>query len=309
VLVFGLLCLLLGAAGAQAPATVTRLLPLRHIEARMLRTLLGAALFTTTGAVLPGSDTPALGGMLPLEITVLLALESSDTLIVRAVAPTPAAANAAIDRLGALLALIDLPMKRIAVTVMLVDTSASDAANFGNSGSMASMPGSVVSTNGGDAGALSVRHQHGQTRQILAETLAQHRGTIHGSACTVVPQGGSGSLQIADLNAPVEALDIRNATALPDGRIKLAIGPVYALNGLTLSTPVVILRDGETAPLGLYGGPTQRQTGTRPPLKTLPGRLDVSTTTPVTLLLITATVLPEETIDPFAGFDHGEPRW
>lgn len=294
-------------ATAQAPpplASAMRVVTLQNLEVANLQPLLGMPLFTRDGLVGDFPFTP-LADLVPKEIDALIGMTQTNCILIRAKAPTLAAANAAIDNLAALLTMLDRPQKRIIIEVTLVESTYGATRALGGTVESASGGASVKSQNGGGDGALQMRILRGQSRAAISGILAEERAKVFSTAKVMVMQNGSGYISLTGTELPLDTLSVRKATALPNGEVTMQIEPVYSLDGVYCDTPVVRARDGEAVFLGMLGGPAITKTtadAPRPLKLALPRRLNLSESNPVILLYATPTVLPEELEDPFPVF-------
>jgi hypothetical protein len=286
------------------PVTVVRVMVLQNLEVAALQPLLGMPLFTNTGIQGDFPFTP-LAALVPKEIDSLLGMTQTNAILIRAKAPTLAAANAAVDSFIALVRMLDKPAPRIIIEVALIQTTYGEARAFGAGGAFASGNVALEYHNGGGEGNARLRYMNGQLRAAMSSMIVQEKAKVFSTAKVMVLQNGSGYISLAGTDLPLDTLAVRKASVLPNGQIILQIEPVYSLTGVYLNTPVVRAKDGEAVFLGMLGGPAITQTTVDPPgpLKlALPRRLTLSITDPVVLLLATPTVLPEELQDPFPVF-------
>jgi len=300
------LLMLLGAlAVAQQsapPASVTRVVVLENLEVAALQPLLGMPLFTNAGrgGAFPYSP---MADLVPKEIDNLLGLVQANAILVRATAPTRAAANAALDAFTQLVRMLDKPAPRLIIEVALIETTYGEARALTIGGTAASGSAAVTVNPGGGEGNFHLRYMDGQLRAGLSSMMVHEKAKVFSTAKVMVMQNGGGYISLAGAGLPIDTLAVRKATALPNGQITLQIEPVYTLTGVYLDTPVVRGQDGEALLLGMLGGPAiTKTTMDPPPALKLPRRLNLSVTDPVILLLATPTIIPEELQDPFPVF-------
>ncbi|MHB9026882.1 MAG: type II secretion system protein GspD [Armatimonadota bacterium] len=217
----------------------------------------------------PGTTGTTGGGglmrFMPQRVRDIVGLIGLNALLVRAEAlpddPDNSAANADLDRLEQLIAILDQPVKQVVVEVMFVKMEVKDAMSLGSSWELSGAPVSIISQNAGGEGNFAIRYIKGNLKVALSTLITTSRAKVVNAPRVIVQNGGMASITMTDsipfiiineeqdvfgrtIETPdiemqefEQGLDVNNVIIHPDNTVTLDVTPILDAPGATVGIP------------------------------------------------------------------------